>query len=101
MPLSPRYRWPRCERLRRQRRCAPSSAGREPQGGALNELREKAARLPATHLPAELRYLLDRATFFFCRDTISLGYLKSQGVKTPVLEFGPDGQLGMHLRDDA
>ncbi|MFN3326990.1 MAG: polysaccharide pyruvyl transferase family protein [Bryobacteraceae bacterium] len=44
--------------------------------------------------------MLDRAAFFFCRDTISRDYLKSQGVKTPILEFGPDGQLGMHIRDD-
>jgi polysaccharide pyruvyl transferase WcaK-like protein len=74
---------------------------REPEGGTLNELRAKAAKLPATHLPADLRYLIDRAAFFFCRDTISRDYLKAQGVKTPVLEFGPDAQLGMHLRDDA
>jgi polysaccharide pyruvyl transferase WcaK-like protein len=44
---------------------------------------------------------MDRAAFFFCRDTISRDYLKAQGVKTPILEFGPDSQLGMHLRDDA
>jgi hypothetical protein len=75
-------------------------AGREPEGGTLDELREKAARLPATHLAGNLRYILDRAAFFFCRDTISRDYLKSQGVKTPILEFGPDGQLGMHLRDE-
>jgi len=37
----------------------------------------------------------------FTRDTISRDYLKSQGVKTPLLEFGPDAQLGMHLRDNA
>jgi polysaccharide pyruvyl transferase WcaK-like protein len=48
-----------------------------------------------------LRYVIDRAAFFFCRDTISRDYLKAQGVKTPILEFGPDAQLGMHLRDDA
>jgi hypothetical protein len=44
---------------------------------------------------------MDQAAFFFCRDTITRDYLKAQGVKTPVLEFGPDAQLGMHLRDDA
>ena len=27
-------------------------------------------------------------------------YLKAQGMKTPILEFGPDAQLGMRLRDD-
>jgi polysaccharide pyruvyl transferase WcaK-like protein len=73
---------------------------REPEGGTLVQLRAKAARLPATHLSADLRYIIDRSAFFFCRDTISRDYLRSQNVKTPVLEFGPDAQLGMTLRDD-
>lgn len=76
-------------------------AGRDVEGGTLEQIRAKAAQLPATHLPAELRYIADRAAFFFCRDSISVDYLRRQGVKTPVLEFGPDAQLGMHLRDDA
>jgi hypothetical protein len=75
--------------------------GRDAEGGTLNEIRAKALRLPPDHLPAELRFILDRAAFFFGRDCITVEYLKSQGVKTPVLEFGPDAQLGMHLRDDA
>jgi len=76
-------------------------AGREPEGGTLLEIRAKAAALPPTHLASDLRYIIDRAAFFFCRDTISRDYLQSQGVKTPILEFGPDAQLGMQLRDDA
>lgn len=75
--------------------------GREPEGGTLEQIRAKAALLPPKHLPAAWRTIMDHASFFFCRDTISVGYLKSQGVKTPILEFGPDAQLGMHLRDDA
>ncbi len=75
--------------------------GREPEGGTLAQLRAKAAKLPPTHLDADLRYIIDRAAFFFCRDTISRDYLKSQRVKTPILEFGPDAQLAMTLRDDA
>lgn len=75
--------------------------GLEPEGGTLRELRAKALALPPTHLKPELRYIMDRAAFFFCRDTISRDYLKSQGVKTPLLAFGPDAQLGMPLRDDA
>lgn len=74
---------------------------REPEGGTLAQLRAKALQLPPTHLSADLRYVIDRSAFFFCRDTISRDYLRKQGVKTPVLEFGPDAQLGMHLRDDA
>jgi hypothetical protein len=78
-----------------------TAAGREPEGGTLAELRAKALKLPPSHLPADLRYIIDRAAFFFCRDTISRDYLKAQRVKTPILEFGPDAQLGMHIRDDA
>ncbi|NWF82431.1 MAG: polysaccharide pyruvyl transferase family protein [Bryobacteraceae bacterium] len=74
--------------------------GRQPEGGTLDELRAKALALPPTHLPPALRFIIGRAAFFFCRDTISLEYLKAQQVRTPVLEFGPDAQLGMHLRDD-
>ncbi|MCU1237357.1 MAG: hypothetical protein JWP63_5324, partial [Candidatus Solibacter sp.] len=53
-----------------------------------------------THLVPDLRYTIDRAAFFFCRDTISRDYLKAQGVRTPVLEFGPDAQPGTKLRDN-
>ncbi|MCU0228023.1 MAG: polysaccharide pyruvyl transferase family protein [Bryobacterales bacterium] len=74
---------------------------REPEGGTLRQLRAKVAALPADHLPASLRYVMDRAAFFFCRDTISREYLRAQRVQTPALDFGPDAQLGMHLRDDA
>ena len=75
--------------------------GRDPEGGTLDQLRQRAVALPADHLTGDLRYILDRAAFFFCRDTITRDYLRQQKVKTPVLEFGPDAQLGMHLRDDA
>ena len=73
---------------------------REAEGGTLNGIRQKALRLPPDHLSADLRYIMDRAAFFFCRDTISRDYLKAQGIKTPIVEFGPDAQLGMRLRDD-
>ena len=74
---------------------------REAEGGTLNAIRAKGAASAADHLSPDLRYIMDRAAFFFCRDTISRDYLKAQGVKTPILEFGPDAQLGMTLRDDA
>ena len=77
------------------------SKGRDPEGGTLVSLRERALKLPPTHLSTDLRYIMDRAAFFFCRDTITRDYLKAQGVKSPIVEFGPDAQLGMHLRDDA
>ncbi|MFN7921229.1 MAG: polysaccharide pyruvyl transferase family protein [Bryobacteraceae bacterium] len=76
-------------------------SGREPEGGTLAWIRDRAKQLPANHLAGDVRYVADRAAFFFCRDSISVEYLRSQGAKAPILEFGPDSQLGMHLRDDA
>ena len=75
-------------------------ADRDPEGGTLNSLRQRALKLPSDHLADDLRYIIDRASFFFCRDSITRDYLKNQGVKSPIVEFGPDAQLGMHLRDD-
>lgn len=75
--------------------------GRDPEGGTLDSLRERAMKLPPNHLSGDLRYVIDRAAFFFCRDTITRDYLRAQGVKSPIVEFGPDAQLGMKLRDDA
>ena len=74
--------------------------GRAPAGGTLREIRAKAARLSATHLTGILRTAINEASFMFCRDTITRDYLRSQGLGTPLIEFGPDAQLGMHLRDD-
>jgi len=75
--------------------------GCDPEGGTLLKLRERALLLPPNHLAADLRYTIDNAAFFFCRDTITRDYLKAQEVRTPLVEFGPDAQLGMPLRDDA
>jgi len=74
--------------------------GRDPEGATLNQLRARALALPPTHISEDYRAILNHASFFFCRDTISCEYLRRQKVRTPVLEFGPDGQLGMHIRDD-
>ena len=44
--------------------------------------------------------LLSSASFVFVRDGNSLEYLKSLGVKPPVLEFGPDATFAFDLRDE-
>ncbi len=75
--------------------------GRDPEGGTLANLRERMEKLPRTHLDAETRWIIDNAAFMFTRETLSRDYLRLQGVRTPILEFGPDAQFGMHLRDDA
>jgi polysaccharide pyruvyl transferase WcaK-like protein len=45
--------------------------------------------------------LLSQASFIFCRDNESLGFLRSVGVTPAILEFGPDGCFGIDVRDDA
>lgn len=50
---------------------------------------------------ATLPSLLSQMSFIFTRDTESLLFLRSQGVKPPILEFGPDGCFGIDVRDDA
>jgi polysaccharide pyruvyl transferase WcaK-like protein len=44
--------------------------------------------------------LLNGAAFVYTRETKTLDLLKSAGVNTPVLEFGPDGCFGIDVRDD-
>jgi hypothetical protein len=75
-------------------------ANRNPEGGTLVELRARVERLPPTHLDKETRAIIDGASFMFLRETITRDYLKAQGVKPAILEFGPDAQFGMQLRDD-
>lgn len=48
----------------------------------------------------ERRDLLNHASFIYTRETKTLDILRNGGVKTPVLEFGPDGCFGIDVRDD-
>ena len=45
--------------------------------------------------------ILDQAKFVYFRDSVSLARAKADGVKCPVMEFGPDGAFACDLRDDA
>jgi len=45
--------------------------------------------------------LLDSASFVFIRDGVSLQVVREAGVKSPVIEFGPDGAFGADVRNDA
>ncbi|MEZ0389653.1 MAG: polysaccharide pyruvyl transferase family protein [Verrucomicrobium sp.] len=44
--------------------------------------------------------LLNNAAFVYCREGRTLEILKNANVKTPVLEFAPDGCFGIDVRDD-
>jgi polysaccharide pyruvyl transferase WcaK-like protein len=46
------------------------------------------------------RELFSAARFVFYRDSVSLAAAKEAGVKSPVMEFGPDGAFAVDLRDD-
>lgn len=49
---------------------------------------------------AERIALLNGAAFLYCRETKTLDLLRKANVKTPVLEFGPDGCFGIDVRDE-
>lgn len=44
--------------------------------------------------------VLNHARFFYFRDSLSLQYAQTAGVKCPIMEFGPDGAFATDLRDD-
>lgn len=71
------------------------------EGDTIARQRELIAALSANHLPLRRRRLLESAAFVFCRDTLTLDYLRAQRVRQPRLEFAPDGAFGIDLRDDA
>ncbi len=72
-------------------------------GDTLDELRTAIERLPADSFDRKFgsRALYEQAAFIFCRDTLSLRYLRAQQLKTSVLEFGPEGAFAIGVRDDA
>lgn len=45
--------------------------------------------------------LLSAAKFVYFRDSVSLAVARQQGIRSPVMEFGPDGAFACDLRDDA
>jgi polysaccharide pyruvyl transferase WcaK-like protein len=50
---------------------------------------------------ANRKELMDQAKFLYFRDSHSLAHAKSQGIQSPVMEFGPDGAFACDLRNDA
>lgn len=52
-------------------------------------------------LSGDDRDILGRARFVFFRDSVSLARAKADGVRCPVMEFGPDGAFACDLRNDA
>ena len=44
--------------------------------------------------------LLSGASFVYFRDSKSLAFAREHGVKSPIMEFGPDGAFAVDLRND-
>jgi hypothetical protein len=57
--------------------------------------------LPPGHLRAPTHELLSHAAFVFCRETLTRDYLRRQGVRSPVIELGPDATFALSLQDDS
>lgn len=72
-----------------------------PTWGTLSELQAMAEYLPPGFLDEEAREPLDSAEFIFCRDSISLTYLRRQQIRATSLEFGPDGTFSYDYADRA
>ena len=72
-----------------------------PTSGTLAELEVMATFLPPEFLGEEAREPLDSAEFIFCRDSISLKYLRRQQIRAKSLEFGPDGTFTYDFADAA
>lgn len=71
------------------------------EGCIIARQRELIAALPSDHLQPRARHLLEAAAFVFCRDTLTLDYLRAQKLHQPRLDFAPDGAFAIDLRDDA
>lgn len=79
----------------------PASDERGPGvGGSLSEQRNQIDQLPCTHLSVKLRRIINGAEFFFCRDSMSLQYLRNQDVSCGYLEFTPDGAFEIDLKEE-
>ncbi|MCC7234594.1 MAG: polysaccharide pyruvyl transferase family protein [Bryobacterales bacterium] len=57
-------------------------------------------RMSNNGLDGYCRDLLDTARFVFLRDGVSLDVVRKHGVKSPVIEFCPDGAFAADVRDD-
>jgi len=56
---------------------------------------------PSIREREDLIDVLHDASFVYCRDTLTLQTLRELDLRTPVLEFNPDGCFGIDVRDEA
>lgn len=70
-------------------------------GDSLAIQRKRIEALSSDHLDECRRRIINEASFFFCRDTLTLLYLQNQNLTCDSLDFAPDGAFGIDLREDA
>jgi len=56
--------------------------------------------LVAANAPERVLRLLTGARFVYFRDSVSLAFARSQGVASPLMDFGPDGAFAVDLADE-
>jgi hypothetical protein len=57
--------------------------------------------LPEDKATPEVVTLLSNAKFVYFRDTVSLELAKRLGVRSPIVQFGPDGAFAVDLRNES
>ncbi len=73
-----------------------------PDGATLADLKEQIDRQPADTFDRKFgsREVYEKAAFIFCRDSLSLRFLRQQKLQQAQLEFGPEGAFAIAVRDD-
>jgi hypothetical protein len=73
-----------------------------PDGATLDIYKAEIDRLPAGDFEKKFgaRALYEQAAFVYCRDSLSLRYVRQQNVRPPLLDFGPEGAFAIAVRDE-
>lgn len=66
-------------------------------GGTLAQLGAVIDALPAGHMAPDLHDLVSDADFVYCRDSLSLAYVRGQGVTPAVLDWAPDATFAFDV----
>lgn len=68
--------------------------------GTLDELEHMIRNIGTPALEAHHVQLLDGASFIYCRDSLTVGLLRSLDLRCPTISFGPDATLAFDVVDD-
>ena len=73
-----------------------------PDGDTLEQLRQGINSVPQGALQRQYgdRTVFEKANFIFCRDSLSLQFLRQQNLQPTPLAFGPDSTFAIAVRDE-